>query len=211
MKKTQTGFIGILAILVIAAAIGGGTYVYTQKKNSTKTVGTEVRVSNGADIVKTQDRPADLSVTEPVAIASNAQAEVRTPDTKKVTNGTVTTTKTIEKDSPNFSYKADIATTEDCGYEDCFKQKFKSCKPAITVADAGMSAVEYKILGKGATGCNVTLKNTVYPDPAMVNKEMTCEFNNKLSFEDSLQKVFSGVSAGTVVCKGSLYDVLRPR
>lgn len=130
--------------------------------------------------------------------------------TPPVTN-TVTSTKHIEKNSKGFSYDADITETVDCGSADCFNKKFASCEPATLQADIGIGAVAYRILGKTTSGCSLTFKHTNYPDPSWINKEMTCEFDNQVSFEDSLSRVFSGVTNGTVVCKGPLYDILRPR
>jgi Tfp pilus assembly major pilin PilA len=182
MKNSQRGFIGIILVLVIAiAAIGGGTYAYTQRKNTTKQIMTDSQVSSEVKVAKTEDKPA---------------TEV------------VTYTKHVETDSPGLSAKADMTISENCGYKDCFQQKFKACEPAVTTANIGIGAVEYKILGKGTTGCNVTFKYTNYPDPTWVNKEMTCEFNNKVSFDDAMKPVFSGTNT---TCKGPFYDIIRQK
>lgn len=129
------------------------------------------------------------------------------------TGSTTVTTKHIEQKSPEFSYDAIIQNTVNCGTEACFEEKFAVCEPATltSVIDMDIGAVEYTIIGKGAVGCNLTFKYTAYPEPSWINKEMTCEFDNKVSFEDSINKVFRGVGEGTVTCKGPLYEILRPQ
>lgn len=139
-------------------------------------------------------------------------AKAKGKSSPKVQNTTVSTT-TTNTDTANITTnKGDIKTTVDCKDANCFNQKFISCEPATLQADDGVGygAANYKIIGKTATGCNITFKYTKYPDPSWVNKEMTCEFDNKLDFKASMTKVFSGVSTGAVVCKGPLFEILRP-
>ena len=105
--------------------------------------------------------------------------------------------------------KADVTDTVNCGSEDCFTQKFKDCKSATLTSDAGFGSINYKIIGPAADGCKMTVKYPINPNPVWVNKEMTCTFNNKISLQDSVEKVFNGVMDGSVVCEGPLYAILK--
>jgi len=161
-----------------------------------------------------------LVVLAVAVIGGGTYAYVKNKTTKPQDNIPFTTTKSVDTTYKGESggikvesrIKADVTQTVDCGSQDCFNKKFLSCEPATLKADVeGLGAVLYKIVGKGATGCNMTFKYTNYPDLSWVNKEMTCEFDNKISFDDAISKIFNGVSNGTIICKGPLYDILRPR
>lgn len=181
MKNKQTGFITILVIIVVTLMVAGG-YVYVKKQK-----------------VTAQESVAKTSIDQ------------QTEQQKAPSDTDVTFTQHVKKDSPDFSYEVDIKSTVDCGSQDCFNNKFASCEPATLQAEIeGMGAVSYKIISKTTAGCNLTFKYTKYPDPTWENKEMTCPFNNSLSFEAALQKVFSGVTTGEVVCTGPLYKILYP-
>ncbi|KKR91768.1 MAG: hypothetical protein UU95_C0003G0024 [Parcubacteria group bacterium GW2011_GWC2_42_12] len=128
-----------------------------------------------------------------------------------ITNNDLDKITQAEITSGTFKYtKDEVKYIVDCGYEGCFEKKFISCEPSTMQGDTDslFGAVEYKIIGKGTADCNITFKYTKYPDPSWINKEMTCGFDNKISFQDASTKVFSGVTTGAVVCTGSLYSIL---
>jgi hypothetical protein len=190
MKNQQKGFLSIILLSIIALCLIGVSGYYIAS-NNTKVNSSDETLNNVEQKVET----TELSTT------------------------TFTTTKKVEQsyqdktDSLRVESKitADVVQTVDCGNEDCFNKKFASCQPATLHADIGVGSVEYKILTKGSTGCNLSFKYTKYPDPSWENKDMTCQFDNKISFEDSMNKVFKGVTSGQIVCKGPLFDILKPR
>ncbi len=144
-------------------------------------------------------------------IETNKEDTVTPTNTPVVTNN-VTTTKTVETnkkdDLIDINIKTDVTQTVDCGSEDCFHQKFAVCQPSTLKADAGFASVEYKIIGPATGGCKMTFQYTTNPNPDWVNKEMTCTFDNKISFDASIEKVFNGVINGSVICSGPLYTIL---
>ena len=173
---------GFIAVIVIIIVVlaATGGYVYVKKQTP-----------------KTQESTTNIPTT--------------TTQSTDQDKGDVTWTEPVKKDSPDFSYEADIKSTVNCGSQDCFNKKFASCEPATIQSEIeGMGSVSYKIINKTSAGCNLTFKYTKYPDPTWENKEMTCPFNNSLSFEAALQKVFMGVTTGEVVCTGPLYKILHP-
>ena len=206
MKNSQRGFVSIVVIVIVLVvlAVGAGTAVYYQSKQK-------------ATPQPQSDSISQQGVTEPTSAIATIPLEttvVNASSSQKTPSLAINTTSSVEVESRTFKYaKDEIRYVVDCGSEGGFEKKFASCDQSTMQADTGslFGAVEYKIIGKGVIGCNVTFKYTKYPDPSWVNKEMTCEFDNKISLENSYAKVFNGVTTGAVVCQGSLYDILRPR
>lgn len=57
----------------------------------------------------------------------------------------------------------------------------------------------------------MSFQYTSNPNPDFV-KEMTCTYDNKIAFNQSVQNVLDGVLHGTVgtnICTGPLYDYLH--
>ncbi len=176
-------------------------------------------------IVKIDINTKDQTQSDPFGIttartedSSNVARATTTIVSKKVSTykmaSTTTSTTHVESkgstDNGSYTSSADITTTIDCGNESCFDKKFAACQPATLKANVEMlGGVEYKILRNSSSGCSVSFKYTTYPDPAWVNKEMTCPFDNKLSFQDAMSKVFQGVTNGSVICTGPLYSILH--
>lgn len=99
-----------------------------------------------------------------------------------------------------------------CGDEKCFNEKFASCSPVTMTSDAQIfGAVSYDVRNKTKNGCNVAFKYTKYSDPSWVGKEMVCEVNNKIGFQEAWSKVFENVTNGTLKCTGPLYTILHPQ
>lgn len=107
-----------------------------------------------------------------------------------------------------------------CGTDQtCFEKKFRSCEPATlsaVLSDSGSSSdpnavvTSYQIYGPKTDGCNMTLRYTKNPNPAWVNKDLTCNWDNKIAFADSIQKTFAAVSdKQQAVCTGSLVAILQ--
>jgi hypothetical protein len=105
----------------------------------------------------------------------------------------------------DITIEADVTQTADCGYENCFEEKFAACQAATLQADAGaLGSFEYKIIGPVTGGCKVTMKYPSNPNPEWVNKELTCVLDNKIDLEESVGNTFDGILDGTVVCEGLL-------
>ena len=178
MKNLQKGFVAPLLIAIIAVlVIGGGVYIYSNKKVEAPILPTGTEVQTTTQVQQN--------------VPKSDQAMIQA------------TTTYIDSDG--------VVNTVSCGSKNCFESYFTSCSPATLLADTGeFGAVEYKIVGKSKTGCSLTFKYTKYSDSTWVNKDMTCPFDNKISFKDSLTKVFQGVTTGAVVCTGPLYSILYP-
>ncbi len=139
-------------------------------------------------------------------------------DTKKCSSHknivvTVAAGSELTKIDPGDWYGPDsdsaVTQTVNCASGNCFQQKFAACQPAIFQADAGFAGVVYTIIGPATGGCKMTLKYTTNPNPAWVNKAMTCTFDNKLDFKKSVENSLLGAIKGSVVCSGPLYTILR--
>jgi hypothetical protein len=191
MKYKQKGFIGILAIIIIAVlGIGGGAYVY--KKSENKKLSEET--------------------------ASQATSSIVTTVEKNVSSGPTTIDKTISIVSPNvvgnldvkanINLQADVTTTVNCGEENCFNKKFANCEPATLTSDVGFASVHYEIISPANGGCKMKMKYPTNPNPEWINKEMTCTFDNKLSLEKSVESTFGGVIEGNIICQGPLFNIL---
>ncbi len=74
-----------------------------------------------------------------------------------------------------------------------------------------MGSMYYEIKNKTQNGCNLAFKYTEYPNPDWVNKEMICEVDNKLRFEDSSQEMFTNATlkGNPSNCSGSFYEIIK--
>jgi len=94
----------------------------------------------------------------------------------------------------------DVQVTTETGYED-FKQKFRTCQPTTSEYRLSDRMVYFlEILGPKDNLCQVRSKFTVNPNPAWVNKEMTCEYDNSLDYETAVQDMSK--------CSGELYNLM---
>ena len=101
------------------------------------------------------------------------------------------------------------ATPVDCGDENCFAKNFAACESATLTASISFASFSYRILGPKTHGCQMTVKYAKNPNPAWVNKEMTCVFDNTISLKASVEKALNEIVAGTLVCEGPLYSLLK--
>ncbi len=184
----QKGFIGIVIVIIVALTVvsGGGYYVYQKKQKNKPVVSAPQALSNEqTDIQKSESTITTTKQEESILTGDIAGAKV------------------------NINIKADITQTVDCGSDDCFQKKFVACQPATLQLDAGFGVAHYKIIGPSTGGCSMTFVYTKNPNPAWVNKEMTCTFDNTIGFQKSIENTFNAVLNGSIKCEGPLYTVLR--
>lgn len=195
----------IFAILIVLFVLVGGVSGYYFRND----------IPIIKDLIRSKTSPVDeINIVQPESQQNQdiVLPNSPTPSSEQVTsneNDIVTTTETVEGGDSIIKIKAEVETTVNCGSEDCFKKKFTACQPATMISDAGFAAVSYKIIEPTTSGCKMTFKYTTNPNPDWVNKEMTCTFDNKIGFDESIKKVFDGIFDGTVVCAGPLYPVMR--
>ncbi|MES2622806.1 MAG: hypothetical protein V4576_00175 [Patescibacteria group bacterium] len=109
-------------------------------------------------------------------------------------------------------YKSNSSTATNapaCEDRACFDANFKTCTPSVFAVEAGGAGVQYEILSSGTEGCNMKFTYTKINMPGWENKPMTCDFSNKTTLENSVAKTLSGISDGSVVCSGPLYDIIK--
>lgn len=134
------------------------------------------------------------------------------PQIQQQTGNNVVTTKEVvgstESAFGKIMIKSDVTTSENCGSEKCFEDKFKVCEPATLLAESSLGSIYYEIVKKEQTGCAVKMKYTVNPNPEWVNKEMTCTLDNKTDFQTAIADAFNKIFAKQLICTGPLYEVL---
>jgi hypothetical protein len=128
---------------------------------------------------------------------------VKTGSAKSSSNGVNT----------DVSVTAPVTQTENCGDQGCFEKKFADCKPATLTAGFGEDiktaslVVYYKINGPKANGCNMVFRYTKNPNPDWENKDLTCNWDNKKAFQDSIEQTFNNLDAYS--CEGPLLPLLK--
>ncbi|HSW37745.1 MAG TPA: hypothetical protein VLG37_05275 [Candidatus Saccharimonadales bacterium] len=130
-------------------------------------------------------------------------------------NVTSTSVKTGSKktDNANVSVTAPVTQTENCGDQGCFEKKFAECKPATLTAGFGEDiktasvVVYYKINGPEGDGCNMVFRYTKNPNPDWENKDLTCNWDNKKAFQDSIEQTFNNLDG--YACEGPLLPLLK--
>lgn len=221
--SSKKGLWTAIAVLFIMAIGASGYYFRNNlpivkdlvKSNTTVAEQNQNSPNQTSNVETTQQSQTqeDQNVLPPSAQPTQTD-NVTTPSS----GGTITTVKNVETENKasdgslntDIKINIDVATTVDCGTADCFSKKFIACQPATLTADSGgLGAVSYKIIGPVSNGCSLTFKYTKNPNPDWVNKEMTCSFDNKISFDDAVKKVFDGVLSGSVICTGPLYSTIR--
>tara|TARA_Y100000310_G_scaffold147931_1_gene147185 strand:- start:2504 stop:3790 length:1287 start_codon:yes stop_codon:yes gene_type:complete len=123
------------------------------------------------------------------------------------------------KPTVTTSISGNSETTEDCGYEGCFEDKFRACEKAYKESNSssfgGISYVT-EILGKKSGLCEVKSHYTNNPNPLWINKEMDCLYDNSKDFDTASQEVFlemtdlfNDVEGATTTCSGELFDIMK--
>lgn len=107
----------------------------------------------------------------------------------------------IENPDVNVNIKADIEAVSNCGSLDCFKGKFANCEKAqVTYTLLDNLVYYYEILGPDGNACNVKSKFIKNPNPSWVGKEMTCNYDNSLDFNEAVKDMSQ--------CHGELYNLM---
>lgn len=145
---------------------------------------------------------------------SDTTTDLNAPTQKSTTttNETVRTETTIIEDGKvraKTDITADVATTVDCGDQDCFDAKFAACEPATMTSDSGWAGVTYTIVGPVTGGCSMTMSYPTNPNPEWVNKPMTCTFNNSLELTAAVQEQLNAIGKSGGTCTGPLVDVIQ--
>jgi hypothetical protein len=114
---------------------------------------------------------------------------------------------TLSSDGDNKVNEAPGGTVnvvETCTTEECFNERFFFCQPTKYELSEGNNIVEYEIPGIQEVGCIVSLKNIDNEDKDIIGKEMSCDFDNELSFREALALVDEYPE--DYECEGSLVD-----
>lgn len=93
----------------------------------------------------------------------------------------------------------------------CFDDEFAKCQVGSTyVVDlAGSITTKYTIAKKATSGCDVTYRFTkLEPNPSWENKDITCNYDNKKTFEDALNEQ-NGKELSETGCTGPLVDLMN--
>ena len=190
MKNKQKGFIVPLLIVIAVLVIGAGAYYFGFKKNNNNnTVTSEIPVNSESQsqiIVNTSNSNVS-STTAQATSTFPVQANIKT----------------------DIKITGTALQTVNCGSTDCFNQKFVTCSPATTDVSMGPVTFHYEILKSVTNGCQVSMEYTKNPNPAWVNKLMTCTFNNKADFESEVSRVLGNIQNDPNTCSGPLADALR--
>ena len=98
-----------------------------------------------------------------------------------------------------------------CGDKACFEQKFSACEQAIYTDSSDPSGSIYlEIYGKNNVGCKMLVRYVSGSDPSFVGKDLTCNFNNSMKYQDSVSSTVQNVVAGKEKsCEGTLLQALQ--
>lgn len=186
-KSGFTSILILLSVLILIVVGGSGYYFYKQQK--------EIKSPNPQVLLDEQTN-LNSSTTKTTKTVEVHQTDTQTSDT-----GSIKT---------DINIKTDVTQVVDCGSEDCFKQKFITCQPAILKIETGLGDGEYKIIGPVTGGCQMVFKYT-RANPEWDNQIMTCTFDNKVDFQTSIQNLFTKVYDGSAPCSGPLYPLINPQ
>ena len=106
-----------------------------------------------------------------------------------------------------YSHQNKNSKTASCTNQSCIDQKFNGCTPATYTSSIVLGAsVKYQINGRKGSGCSVTLEYPVNPNPAWVNKPMTCVLDTSNLIENDITAAIS--NPGGSGCTGALVSEL---
>ncbi len=201
MKNIQRGFIGILALIIIALGIiGGGIYLYTQNNGDVRVDTTNS--STAIDDSKVSiDAKSEEIVSKPVTVPPKTQ-------TQKIAANAV-----INSVMNSFRAEADLARTDERGFdrEGGYKSLCKngeinaeivnptSIKNLLSVQDAATQA-EAKIK---CVASKDSYAIEIIPNPAIVNRGVTsyCVSGTANSYETGSKIENLRIDASTYSCK----------
>lgn len=99
-----------------------------------------------------------------------------------------------------------VEVTEACEDKECFEQNFSLCQPAKYTATEQEGTTEYEITGIKEVGCLVSLTYLTSDNKDLIGKEMTCDFDNEVVFDESLSLVKTYMD--DYECEGELKEYL---
>lgn len=106
--------------------------------------------------------------------------------------------------------KVSNANAENCADISCFEEKFAKCEPAKLDYINPFASVYYEIYGPEDNGCRMLFRYTRNPNPAWENKDITCTWDNKINFQESIEKTFNNLRPGVnASCEGPLLSILQ--
>jgi hypothetical protein len=238
MKKNNQGFIvPTMIAIVLILILGGGTYVYLESKKVNKAeidnMKTEVMTTSTSVTGNTPSTPQDNqpTSTSPKNVDQSTSSVSNITDTVVVTkkkDGNKTVTKSATSRTSTFIGNdgsiSSITTSKEeeeyikkntiysCGNENCFNENFKNCTTVTMTSDLEiLGKIFYEIKPKTQNVCTLTFKYLRHPNPEYTGKEMTCEVNNKLSFENSSTEMYlnSTLKGNPSNCSGSFYEDIK--
>lgn len=189
------GIIGLIIILVIVGVVGTiGFFVY--HKNSTKSVKSVNVKIESKQTEPTPTPSATPTVTQTVAPSAKTSASTAQTNNPSAPKNTTVTEQTVN-----------------CSDQVCFEKKFAECKPATFTAGFGEDintaqvVAYYTINGTKGNGCNMAFRYTKNPNKTWENKELTCNWDNKKAFQDSIEQTFNDLDS--YGCEGALLPILK--
>jgi hypothetical protein len=202
--RSSTAIIVILVMLLVVACVNSGppTSTLSQAPDPAATAPLPIEVTSPPTVELT---PTPVTVA-PTSVPSSTSSPQKSEGSNQATK------------TEDSELKADVEVEGELCDEKCliFKEKFAACQPAslreeldMHAIGAGSVAFEYKIIGPVTGGCKVTMNYLSNPNPEWVSKELTCVLDNKRDLEEAVGSTFDGIFAGTVVCEGPLYTLLR--
>lgn len=168
--------------------------------------------SNTAETASTVETPvANETSPEQDQIQEKTSPKVNPKYTTVTTEEEVTGSSTVEQEglTLNTEITLDTTTTVNCGEENCFNEKFKTCEEAELTVDVGFGSAFYNIMGMNEKGCEVSFVYLTNPNPAWENQPMTCTLDNTVDFQTVFQAAFTDVTSGGSSCTGPLVDILQ--
>lgn len=93
-----------------------------------------------------------------------------------------------------------------CDDKQCFDENFLLCQPARYESIEENSTVVYEISGIQEVGCLVSLKYINSEEQELIGKEMTCDLDNEVAFDESLS--LAKEYSNDYECEGELKDYL---
>jgi hypothetical protein len=192
----------VISIGAFVSSIFGGGYHDTAP--------VPVASSTQVDIQQTSNIQSQISSTTQSQNTTYSSTKTVTAHFFPINSGSSTQSAGVTTKLDEKSYIAtDVTATVSCGSQDCFAQKFSACSPAESTADASFISFHSRIIGPVANGCQVEMNYVKNPNPAWINKVMTCILDNKVDLTTAMQKVMTNIFVDTSTCTGPLADIIR--
>ncbi|HYF96540.1 MAG TPA: hypothetical protein VD947_00710 [Patescibacteria group bacterium] len=106
--------------------------------------------------------------------------------------------------------KISKSKAENCTDISCFEEKFAKCEAAKLNYINPFASVYYEIYGPQNDGCRMLFRYTKNPNPAWENQDIICTWDNKINFQESVEKTFNNLGSGiNTTCEGPLVPILQ--